>query len=192
MRFVRWIGVALAVCILGLAAVATLARFSDGPIGPLPIALLPGGPLRGGERITGPEPDWSFARDIMLMEFQLVDPPRSRNIWLLVHEGKLYVASGYMNSWWGRLWKQWPIEAMKDGDAVIRIAGKRYEREARRIVEPELFWSLIREARRKYALGEEEEALPSELPPVESSGVWLFELAPRGSAETQTQSSPGE
>jgi hypothetical protein len=180
MRFLRWAGVVLAVLILGFAAIGTLARFSDGPIGPLPIALFPGGPLRAGDLVTGPEPDWSFARDIMLMEFQLVNSTRSRNIWLLVHEGKLYVASGYMDSWWGRLWKQWPNEAMQDGRAVIRIAGKRYEREARRIVEPTLFWSLIREARRKYGPGDEEEPLPSDLPPVESSGAWLFELAPRG------------
>jgi hypothetical protein len=180
MRFLRWTGVVLVALILGLAAFGTLARFSDGPIGPLPIALFPGGPLRAGELVTGPEPDWSFARDIMLMEFQLADSTRSRNIWLLVHDRKLYVASGYMNSWWGRLWKQWPAEALKDGRAVIRIAGKRYERETRRIVEPELFWSVIRELRRKYRPEGGGEPLPSELPPVESSGVWLFELAPRG------------
>ena len=190
MRFLRWVGIALAVLILGLVAVAMVARSSDGPLGPFPLALLPGGPLLAGDLVRGPEPDWSFARDIELMEFQLLEPARSRTIWLLVHEGRLYVASGYMNSWWGRLWKQWPIDAMEDGRAVIRIAGKRYEREAIRVTDPELFWSLIKEVRRKYRPLEDED-LPDELPSLESTGAWLFELAPRGSAGTRTPSSPG-
>jgi hypothetical protein len=190
MRFLRWIGIALAVLLLGLVAVAIVARFLDGPLRPLPLALLPGGPLRAGELVTGPEPDWSFARDIEVMEFQLLEPARSRNIWLLVHEGKLYVACGYMNSWWGRLWKQWPIDAMEDGRSVIRIAGKRYERETIRVTDPELFWALIKESRRKYR-PPEDQALPDELPPLEATGVWLFELAPRSSAPTGTRSSPG-
>jgi hypothetical protein len=189
MRLVRWIGIALAVPILALVVVAIVARFSDGPLDPYPFAVLPGGPLRAGELVTGPEPDWSFARDIVLLELQLVDPARSRHTWLLVHEGKLYVPCGYMNSRWGRLWKRWPIDAMNDGRAVIRIAGKRYEREAIRVTEPALFWSLIREVVRKYR-PPEEEALPDELPPPESTGVWFFELAPRSSAGTRTESSP--
>ena len=93
MRFLRWIGIGLAVVVLGLVAIAIVARSSDGPL-----AVFPGGPLRTGELVTGPEPDWSFARDIELLELQLVDPASSRNTWLLVHEGKLYVPCGYMNS----------------------------------------------------------------------------------------------
>lgn len=181
MRFLRWIGIGLAVLVLALVGVVIAARLSDGPFDPYPFAVLQGGPLRAGELATGPGPDWSFARDIELMEFQLLDPARSRHTWLLVHEGKLYVPCGYMNSWWGRLWKQWPIDAMNDGRAVIRIAGKRYEREAIRVREPALFWSLAREAMRKYRPLEDQE-LPSELPPIESTGIWFFELAPRGSA----------
>jgi hypothetical protein len=190
MRFLRWIGIALAVLVLGLVAVAIVARSLDGPLRPLPLALLPGGPLRTGELVTGPEPDWSFARDIEVMEFQLLEPARSRNIWLLVHEGKLYVACGYMNSWWGRLWKQWPIDAMEDGRAVIRIAGKRYEREAIRVTDPELSWALIKESLRKYRL-REDEGLPDELPPLESTGVWLFELAPRSGADSSSRRPEG-
>ena len=44
------------------------------------------------------------------------------------HDGALYVPCGYMDSWWGRLWKQWPAEAREDPRAVVRIEGKRYER----------------------------------------------------------------
>ena len=181
MRLLRWIGIALAVLVLGLVAVAIVARSLDGPLRPLPLALLPGGPLRAGELVTGPEPDWSFARDIEVMEFQLLEPARSRNIWLQVHEGKLYVACGYMNSWWGRLWKQWPHDAMKDGRAVIRIDGKRYEREVVRVTDPALFWTVVEKSRRKYG-SEEDPALPDPLPSVEEAGVWLFEMAPREGA----------
>ena len=43
MRFLRWIGIALAVLILGLVAIAIIARSSDGPL-----AVFPGGLLRTG------------------------------------------------------------------------------------------------------------------------------------------------
>lgn len=49
------------------------ARFADGPV-----AIIAGGPVTSGELVTGPEPDGSFVRDIQEVEFQLVDPPRSR------------------------------------------------------------------------------------------------------------------
>ena len=181
MSLLRGIGVGLAAILLGLVGVAMGARLSDGPFDTLPFALFPGGPLRTGELVTGPEPDWSFVRDIELMEFQLVDPARSRHTWLLVHEGKLYVPCGYMKTWWGRLWKKWPIDAMKDGRAVVRIDGKRYEREAIRVTDPALFWALRKEGLRKYRPGDTE-TLPEEVPPLESTGVWYFELAPRGGA----------
>jgi hypothetical protein len=190
MRFLRWIGIAVAVLILGLVAIAIIARSSDGPLGDYPLAVFPGGPLRTGELVTGPEPDWSFARDIELLELQLVDPPGSRNTWLVVHEGKLYVPCGYMDSWWGRLYKQWPIDAMNDGRAVVRIAGKRYERQAVRVIDPELFWSLAKAVLKKYLPGKDE-ARPDELSSPESTGVWFFELAPRGSAPTETRSALG-
>ncbi|GEM_PF-6570356 len=49
------------------------ARFADGPV-----AIIAGGPVTSGELVTGPEPDGSFVRDIQEVEFQRVDPPRSR------------------------------------------------------------------------------------------------------------------
>ena len=41
-------------------------------------AMFPGGPLEADELVTGPEPDWTFAKDVPTMELQLVDPPQSR------------------------------------------------------------------------------------------------------------------
>jgi hypothetical protein len=116
-----------------------------------PIAIIPGGPLEAGELVVGPEPDWSFARDVQEMEFQLVEPPISRTIWLQVVDGKLYVVSGYMNSTIGRLWKQWPTQAVRDGRAVIRIDGKRYERQLVRILDDvPLLQKIGAEVERKY------------------------------------------
>jgi hypothetical protein len=145
------------------------ARFADGPI-----AIIAGGPFTSGELVTGPEPDWSFVRDIQEVEFQLVDPPRSRTTWILDHEGRIYIPCGYMTTTWGRIWKQWPIEALEDGRAILRIGDKLYERELVRIEEGPLLAPLTAELSRKYVSG-------ADIGPeaVTSGYLWLFELAPR-------------
>ena len=51
-------------------------------------------------------------------------------------DGKIYVPSGYMTSFLGRLWKEWAFQADEgDGLAVVRIEGVRYERQLRRVKE---------------------------------------------------------
>ena len=64
---------------------------------------------------------------------------------------------------------------------MIRIDGKRYEREVVRVTAPALFWTVVEESRRKYG-SEEDPTLPDPLPPLEEAGVWLFEMAPREGA----------
>ena len=130
MAVLKWLGGGIGALLVLAIAVVIGARFGDGPT-----AILPGGPLVAGELVSGPEPDWTFARDIAEMEFQLVEPPQSRTIWLQVHDKKLYVVSGYMNSAVGRIWKKWPAQALADDRAVIRIDGKRYERKLVRILD---------------------------------------------------------
>ncbi len=71
MGILKWLGGTIGVAQLAVVALVIGARLGDGPI-----AIIPGGPLESGERVTGAEPDWTFARDIMEMEFQLVEPPR--------------------------------------------------------------------------------------------------------------------
>ena len=56
---------------------------------------------------------------------QLLDPDRSRLIFVLDYEGKAYIVSGYMSNRIGRVWKKWP-KAERDGRAVVRIDGERY------------------------------------------------------------------
>ena len=146
------------------------ARFADGPI-----AIIPGGPFKSGELVRGPEPDWSFVRDVREVEFQLFEPARSRTTWILYHAGKAYIPCGYMTTWWGKLWKQWPLEAEKDPRILLRIGDALYERKLVRIREGPVVAPLLAELSRKYAVGRE---IPMEA--VTSGYLWLFELAPRG------------
>ena len=166
----RILGAVLAVALLAIAGLAVAARLHDGPI-----AIFPGGPFESGELATGPEPDWSFVRDVQEVEFQLHDPPRSRTTWILDHEGRAYIPCGYMTTWWGRLWKQWPHEVAKDPRIVLRIGGKLYERRLVRIEEGPVVGPLLEQLGRKYLGGRE---VPREA--VSSGYLWLFELAPPG------------
>jgi hypothetical protein len=168
MRIIKWLGGALAGVVLLLVLLVFAARLADGPI-----AIIPGGPLEAGELVAGPEPDWTFARDIPLMEFQLVEPPLSRTIWLEVYDKKLYVVSGYMNSTIGKLWKQWPAQALTDGRAVIRIDGKRYERQLVRILDDRpVLEGIAAEVKRKYGA-----PLTADL--AATGDAWFFALEPR-------------
>ena len=146
------------------------ARLSDGPL-----AIIAGGPFTSGEMIKGPEPDWSFVHDIREVEFQLLEPTRSRTTWIIEHQGKAYIPSGYMTTWWGKIWKKWPHEAEKDGRILLRIGDKTYERQLVRIQTGPLLAPVIAELSRKYMGGAE---LPVEA--VTSGYLWLFELAPPG------------
>ena len=160
------------VCLLAIpvAAVATAAvkqRFADGPN-----RVFSGGPLVAGEIYAGPEPDWSFVNDIPTVELQLLDPAQSRRIWIAEAEGKLYVWSGYMGTTVGRIWKQWPVQAERDGRAIIRINGIRYERQLNRIQSGAELDAITAAITDKY---------PSRTTRagVEAGGVWVFEAAPR-------------
>lgn len=168
MQILKWTGSVLAAVVLALVLLVAFARFGDGPI-----AIVPGGPLEAGELYSGVEPDWTFARDYPEMEFQLVEPPVSRTIWLQVVDGKLYAVSGYMNSTIGTLWKQWPLQAVKDPRAVIRIDGKRYERTIVRLgPDHPALEAIASETRRKYGA-----ALRPEM--AATGDAWFYAFEPR-------------
>jgi hypothetical protein len=166
----RVLGGLVALVLVGVGGLLVGARFADGPI-----AIVAGGPFTSGELVGGPEPDWSFVRDVREVEFQLLDPPRSRTTWILDHAGKAYIPCGYMTSWWGRLWKQWPAEAEQDPRILLRIGDALYERRLVRIREGPVVAPLLEELGRKY-LGSRK--VPME--EVTSGNLWLYELAPRG------------
>ena len=159
----------VATLLVGLCFVAIVVQSFDGPV-----AIIAGGPFTSGERYSGPEPDWEFLRDREEVEFQLLDPARSRTTWIAYHEGKIYIPSGYMNTAVGKLWKRWPHEAMADGRALLRVDGQIYERELVRVMTGPAVLPVLAELKRKYIPDAE---ISSE--PVESGALWLFELAAR-------------
>ncbi len=156
-RVFAWllIGVAVLAVVTGV-----FARIMDGPIGPFP-----GGPLAAGELVTGPDPDWSFAAGIPSIELQ-VNPahPLSRTVWVLVDQGELFVPAGLASR------KTWPSEAMDDGRVLIRIDGKRYERQASRVTDPVRLDALRSALGRKYGMTVGAD---------DSDDTWFFRLTPR-------------
>jgi hypothetical protein len=171
MTIARKLLIALGVLLL-IPAVAIVTLLVASGYADEPSRVFGGGELVSGELVTGPEPDWSFVRDVPTIELQLLNPPRSRVIWIVEHDGKPYVVSGYMSSTIGRLWKRWPAQAERDGRAVVRIAGKRYERTLKRIKTGAVVDGVAAELRRKYGYA----VTPAD---IEAGSTWLFELAPR-------------
>jgi hypothetical protein len=161
------LGVLLLIPVVAIATLLVASGYTDGAS-----PLFGGGELVSGELITGREPDWSFARDLPTIELQLLNPPRSRVIWIVEHEGKPYVISGYMGSAIGSLWKHWPVQAERDGRAIVRIAGKRYERTLKRIKTGAVVEGVAAELRRKYGYA-------VTAADIEAGTTWLFELGPR-------------
>jgi len=163
-RLLVVVGVLLLIPIVAIGTLLITSGSSDGPS-----AVFGGGPLVAGELVTGPEPDWSFARDIPVIELQLLDPPRSRLLFVVEHDAKIYVWSPFMSSRIGRLWKKWPVQAERDGRAILRIEGKRYQRTLVRIKTGAVVEGVEAEISRKYF------PLPFS---IKSGATWLFELAP--------------
>ncbi len=152
-----------------VAAVLIGARFADGPL-----EIIAGGPFTSGEPQLEAPKDWSFVKDMETIEFQSLEPPRSRTVWVLVHEGRLFIPSGYMDSAWGRVWKQWPIEAERDGRIITRIDGKLHNHNLVRLREGPMLKPLLEQLSRKYMGGQ-----PIPAAAVASGALWLFELTPR-------------
>ena len=149
--------------VLGLAvaigALFVVARFGDGPL-----AMIPGGPLRSGPLVEEPVADWTFAADVEEIELQLVSQDVSRVTWIVVHDGVAYVPASLSFP----PGKTWHFEADQNGDAVLRIDGRRYPVHLERI-EDAAREKAVREAlRAKYAP-----------PPGSGGGLWLFEVRSR-------------
>ena len=77
-----------------------------------------------------------------------------------------------MNSLVGKLWKSWPAQAERDGRAVIRVDGVRYERQLVRIKRGAGLDKLTALINEKYS----SQATPAT---IDSGDLWMFEAAPR-------------
>lgn len=185
-RVLKWLlYTALALAVIAAGTIFTL-RFGDGPT-----AMVAGGAFTTGEEWTGAEPDWSFLKDREEVEFQLINPERSRTTWIVEHEGRIYIPSGYMKSTLGKIWKQWPPEAEKDGRARLRVDGVIYDRQLVRVKESPALPHIVSELGRKYldqvpgAATDEagrQAMLDAALAQIANDQLWIFELTPRTTA----------
>lgn len=141
MVVIRWLVRLVLLVAIGVALLALVARFLDGPVGPLP-----GGPLHAGELVVEPVADWSFAADEQEIELQLDAQSTSRITWILVHEGRAYVPASTEFP----PGKSWHRAALEDGRATLRIAGRRYPVTLTRIADEALGAEVRRVAEAKY------------------------------------------
>ncbi len=163
------LGIVLLIPAIGFATLRFENRNNDGPS-----ILFPGGELVSGDLYSGPEPDWRFTNQVSTIELQLYDPLSSRLIWIHESDGKIFIGSGYMSSFLGRLWKHWAVQADEgDGLALVRIDGIRYERQLVRIKEGPVLDGVAAASRAKYGS-------PNTRQSIEAGHTWIFELAPRG------------
>ena len=149
--------------------------FADGPWG-----VVPGGSFA---ETSQPAPaDWSFAKEYDTVEFQLEEPVSSRTSWIMEHNNRIFIPSGYMNSTVGKIWKQWPMHAEKNGNALLRIDGQVFEVRMQRTKEAAVLAPILSELARKY-MGMvppiEDKILAGMQQQVISNNLWAFELVER-------------
>ena len=166
-RILTWFLILIGAIAVSIALFFVSMRFHDGPM-----EIIAGGPFQSGELVQGPEPDWSFIKDRATVEFQILDPPTSRVIWLAVHENKLYVTSSYMKTGFGKMWKKWPRHVERDNRALLRVDGKIYERQLIRLTADDWQDGIKSEYIRKYNQRYDKESIAS-------GAIWFYELAPR-------------
>ena len=156
MKVLKWIGILLASIAALVLVLAFAARFHDGPIGPFP-----GGPM-DGEVVTDKDVDWSFAATAATTQLQTSDPPRSRNVWVIVRDGELYVPSLFVGA------KTWPHKVAEDPVVMLRFGDLLFVRTAVRVEDPALLEALWADMASKYAT----------TAPDDYEGHWIFRMDP--------------
>lgn len=180
--------------VIGLVLAGFISsRISDGPLGPIP-----GGSLVSGELVDAPVVDWSAVTGGQIedqitpyfVEFELAERMSSRTTGILLYEGEVYIPCD-LGFGWARMsgstrWilhliylvKDWHNQALEDGLVVLRIAGKRYERQAVRVIDPEVVEAL----RLQLEAFTAEWQTPEPLGPRPTDGpkdIWFFRLDAR-------------
>ena len=174
LAFLKWLGVILLVLVLGIAVFLFGMRFHDGPV-----EIITGGPFTTGEPTEAPN-DWTFLTDRMEIEFQTMEPDTSRTVWLGVFDKRLYIMSGYMNTGYGKIWKQWPHYLAADERIILRIDGKLYEQRLVRLMDHPQLLPIVTIYRKKYGAEVGPDVTAEQLREVLASGdIWLFEVVDR-------------
>jgi len=162
-RIVKGLVILLVVLVVAIAALFVGARFHDGPLGPIP-----GGSLKAGELVSQPPADWTFAQEVQEIEMQLAYESTSRTTWVLVKDGVAYIPCSLTQP----PGKTWYKKADQNGQAIVRIAGKRYPVTLTRVQDEPTRTALGQVAVGKY---------PSAAR-VSSGGAWFFKIEPRTGA----------
>ena len=170
MKFLKGLAITIVCVALAIWVFLFGMRFSDGPM-----AIIPGGAL-SGEPTPIPE-DWSFLADRMEVEFQTMDPATSRTVWVGVHDRRLFLVSGYMTSWYGGIWKQWPHYLGDDANIVLRVDNNLYDLRLERIMDGPNIIPVLSEFGRKYG-GAAPNSVTSNAA-VTSESVWMYEAVAR-------------
>ena len=165
------IGLTLGIAVGLIALLLAQMRFSDGPL-----EVFSGGPFTTGELATAPD-DWSFLADRGTVEFQTLQPARSRTVWLAVHDQNLFLVSGYMNTSYGGIWKQWPHYLDHDDRIILRIDGKLYEQRLQRVMEGPEVVPVLSEFARKY-FGDADGDFTSD-ESIRSGDTWMYKVVDR-------------
>jgi hypothetical protein len=174
MGFLKWLGIIVGILGLCIAIFLYGMRFHDGPI-----EIITGGPFKTGDLATAPD-DWSFLAGRMELEFQTMEPDSSRIVWLVVLEKRLYVISGYMNTGYGKIWKQWPHHLVADDRVMLRIDKKLYEQRMVRMMEHPQLLELMTINAKKYGGDASPTFTAEQLAKSLSAGnFWLFEVVDR-------------
>ena len=167
----KTIGVTLGLAVGLIGLFLALMRFSDGPL-----EVFSGGPFTTGELTAAPD-DWSFLTDRDTVEFQTLQPARSRTVWLGVHDQRLFLVSGYMNTSYGGIWKQWPHYLDRDDRIILRIDGRLYEQRLQRVMEGPEVVPVLSEFARKYFGGADGDFTSDES--IRSGETWMYEVVDR-------------
>ena len=158
------------VMIISVSAFFFYMRYHDRPM-----AIITGGPFQSGTIVAegkGNTLDISALKDRSTIEFQSGAPPRSRTVWLAVHDSRLFIASAYMNENYAKIWKQWPHQIKDNNKILLRIDDNIYQRQLIRTYDPEITSAAGLETERKYGL----KIVPED---VKQEHVWLYEVVAR-------------
>ena len=180
MTLLRWIVYALIATGLALGGLLFAMRFSDGPWG-----IVAGGAFQSGTLIEDRRPDCAVLKDRGEVQFQLLEPVRSRTTWVACYEDRVFIPSGYMKTTLGKLWKHWPYEAEERPDILLRIDDELFARRLKRITDDPAVPTILSELGRKYLLPdgatEEQRAqfIAGATAEIADGNLWIFELVDR-------------
>ncbi|MBD3647107.1 MAG: hypothetical protein HUJ31_06540 [Pseudomonadales bacterium] len=165
-KFLKWIAIVIAVIVVAIVLFFVGMRFHDGPL-----EIVSGGPFKSGELVSSPA-QWSFLEGRPTIQFQTLSPETSRTVWLVVHQGRLFIISGYMTTNFGKLWKQWPHYIEDDDRVILRVDDKLYEQRLERIRTGEIIEPVMEKFGDKYGFEGRAEA-------VTEGYSWLYEVKSR-------------